>query len=69
MVMFFAARHPRLVDKAMSLDHRRMKMPRIRKLRLYTLRGRDDEAEGECCPQEGAGGVSYKGGEAGGGYA
>jgi hypothetical protein len=34
----------------MSLDHGRMKMPRIRKLRLYTLRGRDDEAEGGVLP-------------------
>ena len=45
MVMLFAARHPLLVDKAISLDHRRMKMPRIRKPRLYTLRGCDYEAD------------------------
>lgn len=50
MVMFFVARYPRLVDKAISLDHRRMKMPSIRKPRLYTLRGCDDEADGGVLP-------------------
>ena len=45
MTMLFATLHPQLIQKAISLDHRRMRMPRILKPRLYSLRGCDYEAD------------------------
>lgn len=50
MTMLFASKYPRLVDKALSMDHRRMVMPRVRQPRLCTRKGCDDEAEGGALP-------------------
>lgn len=50
MTMLFAAKYPRLVDKVISLDHRRMMMPRSQRPQLYTLRGCDYEADGGVLP-------------------
>lgn len=50
MTMLFAAKYPRLIDKAISLDHRRMTMPRVPQPRLYTLRGCDYEADAGVLP-------------------
>lgn len=45
MTMLFATLHPDIITKAISLDHRRMMIPRIMKPRLYTLRGSDYDAD------------------------
>lgn len=45
MTMLFASEYPGLIKKAVSLDHRRMKMPRCEAPRIYTLRGCDYKAE------------------------
>lgn len=50
MTMLFAAEYPQLIGKAISLDHRRMIMPRIGKPRIYTLRGCDYEADNGVIP-------------------
>lgn len=41
MTMLFAKEHPQLILRALSLDHRRMPMPQLRRPRLATLRGCD----------------------------
>lgn len=46
MTMLFATKYPHLINKAISMDHRRMIMPRTEKPRLYTLRGCDYDADG-----------------------
>lgn len=45
MTMLFASEYPGLIKKAISLDHRRMVMPRCEAPRIYTLRGCDYEAD------------------------
>lgn len=45
MTMLFAAKYPCLVEVSLSMDHRRMVMPRVRQPRLCILRGGDDEAD------------------------
>lgn len=50
MTMLFATRYPELISKAISLDHRRMIMPRLRNPQLYTLRGCDYEADAGVLP-------------------
>lgn len=45
MTMLFASKYPALIKKAISLDHRRMVMPRCETPRIYTLRGCDYEAD------------------------
>lgn len=50
MTMLFAAKYPQLINKAISMDHRRMVMPRIRKPQLYTLRGSDYDADAGVLP-------------------
>lgn len=45
MTMLLAAGHPELIARAISLDHRRMIMPRTGKPRLDTLRACDCEAD------------------------
>lgn len=52
MTMLFATKYPQLVCKAISMDHRRMMMPRTQKPRLYTLRGCDYEADAGVLPTE-----------------
>lgn len=50
MTMLFASRHPDLLTKAISLDHRRMVMPRCSHPQIYTLRGCDYEADEQVIP-------------------
>lgn len=50
MTMLFATKYPQLISKAISMDHRRMIMPRTLKPRLYTLRGCDYEADAGVLP-------------------
>lgn len=45
MTMLFATQYPESINKAISLDHRRMMMPRLHKPQLYTLRGCDYDAD------------------------
>lgn len=52
MTMLFATRYPGLLHKAISLDHRRMKMPRTSHPRMYTLRGSDYPADAGVLPSE-----------------
>ena len=52
MTMLFATRYPQLINKAISMDHRRMIMPRTRNPRLYTLRGCDYDADSGVLPTE-----------------
>lgn len=50
MTMLFASKYPGMLVKAISLDHRRMVMPRCSRLRIYTLRGCDYEADKRVIP-------------------
>lgn len=50
MTMLFATEHPELITKAISMDHRRMIMPRTDNPRIYTLRGCDYEADPNVIP-------------------
>lgn len=50
MAMLFATKYPELIRKAISLDHRRMIMPRCESPRIYTLRGSDYEADENVIP-------------------
>lgn len=52
MVMLFAKKHPELIQRAISLDHRRMIMPRCSSPRIYTLRGSDYDADENVIPTE-----------------
>lgn len=52
MTMLFATRYPKLVKKAISLDHRRMLMPRMKNPQIYTLRGCDYEADPNVIPTQ-----------------
>ena len=52
MTMLFATRYPQLINKAISMDHRRMIMPRTLNPRLYTLRGCDYDADSGVLPTE-----------------
>lgn len=45
MSMLFAAEHPRLIDKVISLDNRRVAFPRVISPRIYTLRSSDQPAD------------------------
>jgi len=45
MTMLFATKYPEILSKAISMDHRRMIIPRIQKPRIYTLRGCDYDAD------------------------
>lgn len=45
MVMLFATEYPGLIQKAISLDHRRMIMPRTKTPEICTLRGCDYDAD------------------------
>ncbi|WP_165041757.1 alpha/beta hydrolase [Dysgonomonas sp. ZJ709] len=50
MTMLFAAKYPSLTKRAISLDHRRMPMPRANSPKLYSLRGSDFEADKDVLP-------------------
>ncbi|WP_455668686.1 alpha/beta hydrolase [Phocaeicola sp.] len=45
MTMLFATQYPEMITKAISMDHRRMIMPKTEHPRIYTLRGSDYEAD------------------------
>lgn len=45
ITMLTATDHPELITKAISMDHRRMIIPRTQKPRIYTLRGCDYDAD------------------------
>lgn len=45
MAMLFATKYPEIAHKVISLDHRRMIMPRCSSPGIYTLRGSDYEAD------------------------
>lgn len=50
MAMLFATKHPTMAQKIISLDHRRMVMPRCSSPGIYTLRGSDYEADENVIP-------------------
>lgn len=50
MAMLFAAKHPTMAQKIISLDHRRMVMPRCSSPKVYTLRGSDYGADENVIP-------------------
>ena len=50
MAMLFAAKYPEIAHKVISLDHRRMIMPRCSTPEIYTLRGSDYEADEKVIP-------------------
>lgn len=50
MAMLLATKHPAIVQKVISLDHRRMITPRYSKPNIYTLRGSDYEADNNVLP-------------------
>lgn len=50
MTMLFAGKYPELISKAITLDHRRMVIPRVNNPRIYTLRGSDYEADAGVIP-------------------
>lgn len=52
MTMLVATEHPQLIYKAISLDHRRMVMPRTKRPLLYTLRGCDYDADPGVLPNK-----------------
>lgn len=45
MVMLFAQKYPSLIDKAISLDNRRMLLPRVKHPSIYSLRSTDQPAD------------------------
>lgn len=52
MTMLFATQHPELIRMALTLDHRRMPMPRTGRPRVATLRGCDYPADAGVLPDE-----------------
>lgn len=52
MTMLFATEYPELITRAISLDHRRMIMPRTNTPRIYTLRGCDYGADRDVIPSK-----------------
>lgn len=52
MSVLFAHLHPELVNKVISLDNRRMSLPRTSKPRMYTLRSNDFPADENVLPTE-----------------
>jgi predicted dienelactone hydrolase len=45
MAMLFATQHPKLVAKVISLDNRRVALPRTRKPEIYSIRSTDQPAD------------------------
>lgn len=52
MTMLCVTDYPQLFSKVISLDHRRMPMPRTSSPQLYTIRGCDYEADTGVLPNE-----------------
>lgn len=50
MAMLLAQKHPDLIAKSISLDHRRMIIPRVSNPQIYTLRGCNYEADPHVIP-------------------
>lgn len=50
MAMLFATKYPAMAQRVISLDHRRMLMPRCNSPKIYTLRGSDYEADDNVIP-------------------
>lgn len=53
MAMLLATKYPAVAQKIISLDHRRMIMPRCSSPKIYTLRGSDYEADENVIPTTG----------------
>ena len=52
MTVLFAHKYPNLVNKIISMDNRRMELPRISKPKIYTLRSKDYPADENVLPNE-----------------
>jgi len=52
MAMLFATDNPDMISKVISLDHRRMIIPRTHKFLTLTLRGCDYDADPNVLPTE-----------------
>lgn len=52
MTALFAVKYPKLVYKIITMDNRRMPLPRVRKPTIYTLRSKNYEADKEVLPTE-----------------
>ena len=52
MSVLFAHQHPELINKLISMDHRRMYLPRTSKPQIYTLRSNDYPADPEVLPTD-----------------
>ncbi len=52
MSVLFAHEYPELVDKVISMDNRRMPLPRVASPRIYTLRSNDYGADEEVLPTD-----------------
>lgn len=50
MVMLFAQQHPRLVERVITFDNRRMPLPRARRPRVLSLRSSDQPADAGVLP-------------------
>ena len=50
MAVLFAHEHPKLVYKVISMDNRRMPLPRVSKPKIYTLRSNDFPADDGVLP-------------------
>lgn len=50
MTMLFAQRYPSLVEKAISLDNRRVALPRTTRSKIYSLRSNDQPADKDVIP-------------------
>ena len=50
--MLVATEYPSLISKAISMDHRRMIIPRTKHPQIYTLRGCDYEADKGVLPDK-----------------
>ena len=50
--VLFAHQHPELINKLISMDHRRMDLPRTSKPKIYTLRSYDYPADGGVLPTD-----------------
>lgn len=53
MTALFTTKHPELVDKVITMDNRRMPLPRTRHPKIYTLRSNDYPADEGVLPTEG----------------
>ncbi len=52
MSILFARQHPELLHTVISLDNRRMPLPRVSQPRIYTLRSNDYPADDDVLPTE-----------------